>query len=71
MVELAETRTRLKNLGEENDRYQTLVKTSKKASEVELLMRDNSYLRNKLRDQEEDFRLQNNTLLQELSRVSI
>ncbi|XP_069980596.1 GRIP1-associated protein 1 isoform X2 [Penaeus vannamei] len=69
MKELAETRTRLKNLGEENDRYQTLVKTSKKASEVELLMRDNSYLRNKLRDQEEDFRLQNNTLLQELSRL--
>ncbi|XP_042887802.1 GRIP1-associated protein 1-like isoform X3 [Penaeus japonicus] len=69
MKELAETRTRFKNLSEENDRYQTLVKTSKKASEVELLMRDNSYLRNKLRDQEEDFRLQNNTLLQELSRL--
>ncbi|KAK3865351.1 hypothetical protein Pcinc_029041 [Petrolisthes cinctipes] len=67
--ELGDTRTRLKNLEEENHRYQTLVKTSRKVSEVELMVRDNNYLRNKLKDQEEDFRLQNNTLLQELSRL--
>nr|XP_053646270.1 GRIP1-associated protein 1-like [Cherax quadricarinatus] len=67
--ELTETKTRLQGLEEENNRYQFLIRTSKKASEVELLIRDNGYLRNKLRDQEEDFRLQNNTLLQELSRL--
>ncbi|XP_045597704.2 GRIP1-associated protein 1 isoform X2 [Procambarus clarkii] len=67
--ELTDTKTRLQSLEEENGRYQTLIRTSKKASEVELLVRDNGYLRNKLRDQEEDFRLQNNTLLQELSRL--
>lgn len=67
--ELAETKIRIQNLEEENSRYQVLIRTSKKASEVEMLIRDNGYLRNKLRDQEEDFRLQNNTLLQELSRL--
>ncbi|XP_045128923.1 GRIP1-associated protein 1-like isoform X2 [Portunus trituberculatus] len=67
--ELTETKSRLHSLEEENGRYQILVRTSKKASEVELLIRDNGYLRNKLKDQEEDFRLQNNTLLRELSKL--
>ncbi|KAK7082317.1 GRIP1 associated protein 1 [Halocaridina rubra] len=63
----AETRQRA--LEEENSRFVKIIQISKRNSEVELLVRDNSYLRNKLKDQEEDFRLQNNTLLQELSRL--
>ncbi|XP_064093648.1 GRIP1-associated protein 1-like isoform X5 [Macrobrachium nipponense] len=66
---LVDAETRLRILEDENSRYQKVIQTSKKHSEVELMIRDNSYLRNKLRDQEEDFRLQNNTLLQELSRL--
>ncbi|KAG0721517.1 GRIP1-associated protein 1 [Chionoecetes opilio] len=68
---LVETKARLRALGEENTRYQFLIRTSKKAGEVELLIRDNGYLRNKLKDQEEDFRLQNNTLLKELSKARL
>lgn len=67
--ELAEAKARLHALEEENGRYQSLIRTSKKAGEVELLIRDNGYLRNKLKDQEEDFRLQNNTLLKELTKL--
>ncbi|XP_068213036.1 GRIP1-associated protein 1-like isoform X2 [Palaemon carinicauda] len=66
---LVDAETRVRNLEDENSRYQKVIQASKKHSEAELMVRDNCYLRNKLRDQEEDFRLQNNTLLQELSRL--
>ena len=69
LSELTDTKTRLHALEEENSRYQSLIRSSKKAGELELLIRDNGYLRNKLKDQEEDFRLQNNTLLKELTKA--
>ena len=68
---LHDAESRLRSLEDENSRYQKVIHSSKKHGELEVMLRDNNYLRNKLRDQEEDFRLQNNTLLQELSRVSI
>ena len=42
---------------------------SKKAVEVQQLLKENQSLSHKLSTQDEDFRLQNQTLLQELSKV--
>lgn len=47
------------------------IQKSKKASDVQALMKDNEALQLKLQNQEEDFRLQNQTLVQELSKVRI
>ena len=43
---------------------------SKKAKEFDLLIQENENLQRRLQSQEEDFRLQNGTLMQELSNVS-
>lgn len=45
------------------------IQKSKKAGEAQQLMRDNASLQKKLTSQEEDFRIQNQTLLQELTKV--
>ncbi|KAK3102118.1 hypothetical protein FSP39_008912 [Pinctada imbricata] len=45
------------------------IQKSKKAKEVELLIQENDQLQRKLHSQEEEFRLQNQTLMQELSSV--
>ena len=53
--------------------YQKLQKTinrSKKAKDIELLLNENKNLQKKLEDQEDEFRLQNKTLLEELATVS-
>lgn len=42
---------------------------SKKAKEVEVLMQENDSLQRKLGSQEEDFRLQNETIMKELAQV--
>ncbi|PSN47886.1 GRIP1-associated protein 1 [Blattella germanica] len=50
--------------------YQKLQKTinrSKKAKDIELLLNENKNLQKKLEDQEDEFRLQNKTLLEELA----
>ena len=46
------------------------VNKSKKAKEFDLLIQENENLQRRLQSQEEDFRLQNGTLMQELSNVS-
>ena len=56
-------------LSEQCTRQAATIRTSKKAGEAEALARDNTLLKTRLRDQEEDFKLQNDTLLQELARV--
>ncbi|KAK5864149.1 hypothetical protein PBY51_001111 [Eleginops maclovinus] len=53
---------------EEFHRMQALNK-SKKAQEVEALLSENEMLQGKLHSQEEDFRLQNSTLMTELSKL--
>lgn len=45
------------------------IQKSKKISEVEKLGRENESLQRKLLSQEDEFRLQNQALLQELSKV--
>ena len=48
-----------------------VISRSKKAQDVQTLLKDNESLQRKLQSQEEEFRLQNQTLLQELSKVRI
>merc|ERR1712050_77675 len=43
------------------------INKSKKAKEVELLLQENDSLQKKLHSQEDDFRLSNNTIMQELN----
>ena len=47
------------------------INKSKKAKEVEQLLQENETLQMKLHSQEDDFRLQNETLMQELSQVGL
>ena len=49
---------------------QKTIGKSKKAQEVQQLYKDNESLQYKLRCTEEEFRMQNQTLLEELSKVS-
>lgn len=49
---------------------QKTIGKSKKAQEVQQLYKDNESLQRKLRCTEEEFRMQNQTLLEELSKVS-
>ncbi|XP_008287079.1 GRIP1-associated protein 1 [Stegastes partitus] len=62
---------RQKNLVLERDfvKAQKALNKSKKAQEVEALLSENEMLQGKLHSQEEDFRLQNSTLMTELSKL--
>ncbi|XP_029995461.1 GRIP1-associated protein 1 isoform X4 [Sphaeramia orbicularis] len=62
---------RQKNVVLERDfiKAQKAVNKSKKAQEVEALLSENEMLQGKLHSQEEDFRLQNSTLMTELSKL--
>ena len=48
---------------------QKVITKSKKAQEVQQIIKGNESLQHKLRCQEEEFRIQNQTLLEELSKV--
>ncbi|XP_035500253.1 GRIP1-associated protein 1 isoform X2 [Scophthalmus maximus] len=62
---------RQKNVVLERDfvKAQKALNKSKKAQEVEALLSENEMLQGKLHSQEEDFRLQNSTLMTELSKL--
>ncbi|KAI4791125.1 hypothetical protein KUCAC02_034189, partial [Chaenocephalus aceratus] len=62
---------RQKNAVLERDfvKAQKALNKSKKAQEVEALLSENEMLQGKLHSQEEDFRLQNSTLMTELSKI--
>ncbi|XP_043829656.1 GRIP1-associated protein 1 isoform X3 [Dromiciops gliroides] len=68
-VELTSLRQRITFLDKEFARAQKALSKSKKAQEVEVLLSENQMLQGKLHSQEDDFRLQNSTLLQELSKI--
>ena len=59
------------SLEQELGRANKTIQKSKKAVEVQQLLKENQSLNLKLSTQDEDFRLQNQTLLQELSKVKI
>ena len=67
---LGDTSARCSVLEQELGKAQRAIAKSKKATEVQLLMQDNDLLKKKLHSQEEEFRVQNQTLLTELSNVS-
>jgi len=66
---LGETSARCSVLEQELGKAQRAIAKSKKATEVQLLMQDNDLLKKKLHSQEEEFRVQNQTLLTELSNL--
>ncbi|KAM7134265.1 LOW QUALITY PROTEIN: GRIP1-associated protein 1 [Macrochelys suwanniensis] len=68
-AELTGLRQRVAFLDKELTKAQKAVGKSKKAQEVEALLGENEMLQGKLNSQEEDFRLQNSTLLGELAKL--
>ncbi|XP_029466328.1 GRIP1-associated protein 1 isoform X2 [Rhinatrema bivittatum] len=68
-TELTGLRHKLLHLEKEHTKAQKALSKSKKAQEVEALLGENEMLQGKLHSQEDDFRLQNSTLMQELSKL--
>ena len=58
-------------LEQELSKAQKTIAKSKKATEVQLLMQEKESVQRKLAAQEDDFRMQNQTLLTELSNVRL
>ncbi|XP_023446462.1 GRIP1-associated protein 1 isoform X2 [Dasypus novemcinctus] len=67
--ELTSLRQRVTYLDKELTKAQKALSKSKKAQEVEVLLSENEMLQAKLHSQEEDFRLQNSTLMAEFSKL--
>ncbi|XP_037677715.1 GRIP1-associated protein 1 isoform X3 [Choloepus didactylus] len=68
-VELTSLQQRVTYLDKELTKAQKALSKSKKAQEVEVLLNENEMLQAKLHSQEEDFRLQNSTLMAEFSKL--
>ncbi|XP_057394359.1 GRIP1-associated protein 1 isoform X2 [Balaenoptera acutorostrata] len=68
-VELTSLRQKVAYLDKEFNKAQKALSKSKKAQEVEGLLSENEMLQAKLHSQEEDFRLQNSTLMAEFSKT--
>ncbi|XP_008840794.1 GRIP1-associated protein 1 isoform X4 [Nannospalax galili] len=68
-AELASLRQKVAYLDKEFSKAQKALSKSKKAQEVEVLLSENEMLQAKLHSQEEDFRLQNSTLMAEFSKL--
>ncbi|XP_060788381.1 GRIP1-associated protein 1 isoform X2 [Neoarius graeffei] len=68
-AELNNVRQKILTLEKDYLKAQKALNKSKKAQEVEALLSENEMLQGKLHSQEEDFRLQNSTLMQELSKL--
>lgn len=66
---LGEATARATVLDQELAKAQKVIQKSKKVSEVEKLVKENESLQRKLVSQEDDFRIQNQTLLDELSKL--
>ncbi|KAM5146816.1 GRIP1-associated protein 1 isoform 1-T1 [Mantella aurantiaca] len=67
--ELTSLRQKQTTLERDFLKAQKALSKSKKAQEVEALLGENEMLQGKLHSQEDDFRLQNSTLMQELSKL--
>ncbi|XP_054978184.1 GRIP1-associated protein 1 isoform X4 [Sorex araneus] len=68
-VELTSLRQKVAYLDKEFSKAQKALSKSKKAQEIEGLLSENEMLQAKLHSQEEDFRLQNSTLMAEFSKL--
>ncbi|XP_040854936.1 GRIP1-associated protein 1 isoform X6 [Ochotona curzoniae] len=69
LPELASLRQKVAYLDKEFSKAQKALSKSKKAQEIEVLLSENEMLQAKLHSQEEDFRLQNSTLMAEFSKL--
>jgi len=58
---------RLESIEKDNQKLQRIQEKSRKAKDVEMLFAENDVLQKKLHSQEEEFRLQNQTLMNELT----
>ena len=67
--EISQLRDHSSKLEKDLNKANTVISKSKKAKEVEVLVQDSESLQSKLISQEEDFRLQNETLMAELGKV--
>ncbi|XP_041037368.1 GRIP1-associated protein 1-like, partial [Carcharodon carcharias] len=68
-AELNSLRQKSTNVEKDLAKAQKAVTKSKKAQEMDALLSENEMLQSKLHSQEDDFRLQNTTLMQELSKL--
>ncbi|XP_063064779.1 GRIP1-associated protein 1 isoform X1 [Engraulis encrasicolus] len=68
-AELNNVKQKTSTLEKDYIKAQKALNKSKKAQEVEALLSENEMLQGKLHSQEDDFRLQNSTLMQELSKL--
>ncbi|KAF4072555.1 hypothetical protein AMELA_G00264280 [Ameiurus melas] len=68
-AELNNVRQKTVTLEKDYLKAQKALNKSKKAQEVDALLSENEMLQGKLHSQEDDFRLQNSTLMQELSKL--
>ncbi|XP_051965167.1 GRIP1-associated protein 1 isoform X3 [Xyrauchen texanus] len=68
-AELNSVRQKISTLEKDYIKAQKALNKSKKAQEVDALLSENKMLQGKLHSQEDDFRLQNSTLMQELSKL--
>ncbi|XP_030640788.1 GRIP1-associated protein 1 isoform X2 [Chanos chanos] len=68
-AELNNVRQKISTLEKDYVKAQKALNKSKKAQEVDALLSENEMLQGKLHSQEDDFRLQNSTLMQELSKL--
>uniref|UniRef100_A0AAY4DKN0 GRIP1-associated protein 1 n=1 Tax=Denticeps clupeoides TaxID=299321 RepID=A0AAY4DKN0_9TELE len=68
-AELSNVRQKTLTLEKDYIKAQKALNKSKKAQEVDALLSENEMLQGKLHSQEDDFRLQNSTLMQELSKL--
>ena len=68
---MGESQAKVTVLQQELSKAQKTIEKSKKLAEVQKLLNENDNLGRKLLAQEEDFRLQNQTLLNELSLVRV
>ena len=67
---LGDAQARVSVLEQELNKKEKIIQKSKKTLEVQQLTHEKESLQRKLQSQEEEFRLQNQTLLTELSNVS-
>ena len=68
---MGEAQAKITVYEKELNNAQKVIAKSKKGQEVQQLYKDNESLQHKLRCQEDEFRMQNQTLLEELSKVSV
>jgi len=60
---------RLENIEKDNQKLQKIQEKSRKAKDVEMLFAENDLLQKRIISQEEQFRIQNQTLMDELTLV--